>query len=596
MELVDTDGRWSIEARIAGPATGGDVRALVWVDTERGPVLVGATLGGLLFTADWGRGLRALERDSLGGAVWSLATPPASDKTGRLAGPMVAAGCEDGSVRCFAVGEESLELMRSVGPLGDRITSLAFTPNQLGVGPLFAGTADGTIHRLDLAAGRNTARMTLARRGTATGSGTAAGAGRRGRPSVESVVVWALVVLEDGTVVSADSDGFVQFWDGHLCAHTSRVETHTADVLCLAASSDHRSIFASGIDHKVVCLTRLGGSGNQSGGMGIWGLAHAYRSHQLDVRGLCVVRQTKEQDGSTRAHPRELLLSGSLDTKLCTYHVRRFTEQRPTRLWPFPYHPVVSLAPSPRLVLAQHRDLLCLWRLPPKSAAAQVGQVGGGHVLLAEVKLKVATSIVCSAISGLGDLIAASDAASLRLLRVHGVGGSPAQVHVTKVALPLRAREPAQRLCFGSGRLISATQSGGIHVISLPPVHSAAEPSLEHTFWMDSSGGDSPGLSLPFSAMAVSPDGQWLAVAGSGNSVSVFSLDRMALFWSLPRPLCRVTALAFHPAPTALLAATTVDNRFLLYEIEARKIADWSANVFRRPLRFISSYYMPTFS
>ena len=53
-------------------------------------------------------------------------------------------------------------------------------------------------------------------------------------------VVWALLALADGTVVSGDSDGCVQFWDGRLCVHEVRVETHAADVVRLRAFEELR--------------------------------------------------------------------------------------------------------------------------------------------------------------------------------------------------------------------------------------------------------------------------------------------------------------------------------------------------------------------
>jgi hypothetical protein len=86
LELVHVDERWAVEARVAGPPaprsgrsfgpvaaaggsgsgsssgtsaegtpSSGDVRALCWV----GGTLVGGTLGGVLFAADFAKGVRA---------------------------------------------------------------------------------------------------------------------------------------------------------------------------------------------------------------------------------------------------------------------------------------------------------------------------------------------------------------------------------------------------------------------------------------------------------------------------------------------------------------------------------------------------------
>ena len=79
-------------------------------------------------------------------------------------------------------------------------------------------------------------------------------------------------------------------------------------------------------------------------------------------------------------------------------------------------------------------------------------------------------------------------------------------------------------------------------------------------------------------------------VAGAENNILAYSMDKMALFWTLPRPAARLTSLAFYPEvdgraggrgdgavlnADGLLAVTCVDNRFVLYEIEARRVADW---------------------
>jgi hypothetical protein len=190
------------------------------------------------------------------------------------------------------------------------------------------------------------------------------------------------------------------------------------------------------------------------------------------------------------------------------------------------------------------------------------------------------------------------------------------------VALPGNCGAPCQKLCFaalggggGGARLACGTQSGLLQVLALPAAASSvgATPAvLEHCFRFNddtaragrgqgddsddeqdqggggggagSGGGEkgwgvygAAGGSLPFAALAVSPDGQWLAAAGRCNALAVYSLDRNALFWQPPRPSARITSLAFHPScgGSGLLAAACVDNRFHLFEVEARRLADW---------------------
>jgi WD40 repeat protein len=63
--------------------------------------------------------------------------------------------------------------------------------------------------------------------------------------------VWALEVLPDGTLVSGDQEGAVQFWDGRFGTLLARHQQFAADVLTLAASPDGKMVWASGVDPKV---------------------------------------------------------------------------------------------------------------------------------------------------------------------------------------------------------------------------------------------------------------------------------------------------------------------------------------------------------
>lgn len=71
--------------------------------------------------------------------------------------------------------------------------------------------------------------------------------------------VWALEVLPDGTLVSGDQEGAVQFWDGRFGTLLTRHQQFVADVLTLAASPDGKMVWASGVDPKVTVT--LGSSG-----------------------------------------------------------------------------------------------------------------------------------------------------------------------------------------------------------------------------------------------------------------------------------------------------------------------------------------------
>lgn len=63
--------------------------------------------------------------------------------------------------------------------------------------------------------------------------------------------VWSVMVLSDGTMVSGDSTGTLQFWDGQHGTLLQAFSKHKADILAVAASKDGNTVFATGIDVQV---------------------------------------------------------------------------------------------------------------------------------------------------------------------------------------------------------------------------------------------------------------------------------------------------------------------------------------------------------
>lgn len=63
--------------------------------------------------------------------------------------------------------------------------------------------------------------------------------------------VWSLAVLPDGTIVSGDSEGATQFWEGRFGTLVSRLQQHAADVTALAASADGAFVYSAGVDPRV---------------------------------------------------------------------------------------------------------------------------------------------------------------------------------------------------------------------------------------------------------------------------------------------------------------------------------------------------------
>ena len=282
--------------------------------------------------------------DSHGGAVWALALQPggpvAPGEPRRLA-----AACDDGSVRLFSVehggGSGTTTFARALPRVEGRMLCLAWHPNG---DALACAGSDGCIHVWSTSSGRELLRVDAA---------------ETDGPATPEPCVWDVLVLPDGTLVSADSSGAVAFWDGAHGTLLARFRQHRADALRLAASPDGNTVFSAGVDGQLAVYRRLR-AGTPAGAAAVaaeqqrrqvqrqgqagavaaplparpaspWAYLSAKRCHSHDVRALAVV--------SGRHAPQPRLLSGGNDTQVLAHSVARFLNVSCSR---------VGRAPVPR--------------------------------------------------------------------------------------------------------------------------------------------------------------------------------------------------------------------------------------------------------
>lgn len=137
--------------------------------------------------------------------------------------------------------------------------------------------------------------------------------------SKQDLCIWALIVLPDGTIVSGDSSGATQFWDGQFATLLVRLQKHDADVLALAASPDGSTVFASGIDSKVAQFVKVESKAGADGAAQ-WAYLDSKRPHTHDVRALAVLAREGEEP---------LMVSAGNDTQLVLYNVARWVAWMP---------------------------------------------------------------------------------------------------------------------------------------------------------------------------------------------------------------------------------------------------------------------------
>jgi len=666
VELLSPHDRWVSVGDVPG-VRGREVDALVWVcgrrqkdeeetrsqlsnpsslssqkhharsvDEQRH--LFGCSRDGTIFELDFAKKRQKGVIGSGGGGVFCLASMYShgkwsSSKGRKTCGGYFAAGCEDGTVKIYSAfdssGERTAsgmpELVATLPSAGDAILSLTWVPGQsgnddggMGGSVIFAGVADGTIRRYDcttaivtgpistgtvLAPSRgstsisyrwkSTLRMTVENRGLR-----------------EATKVWALQALSDGTVISGDSLGHIQVWDGLSGTMTQTFDHNEsgADVLCLAVSEDENKIFASGVDSSVRCIQRQCLPSAEAGDKSPqdvmleaapirnWISSTSHRKHSHDVKALAICHKN-----TSSSKPIELLVSGSVDTRICTYVTKDFKSSRPKIWYNWPTLSPISLSPQHRLLAVTRDDSIDLFQLSGPEMAAPAKNVtpesrDETRSLVKTISIQSPFNLNCSVISDDGKFLAASDAVSLYVfsLEVEGDDGKLEDVHPTKLSLPVDCRHPGTALKFDNrGRLFCATNNGLINILQINPVSKADSSdgdcykvSLEHVFKEHVVDWSASSYHFPIVCLDLSTDGKWLAAgrfsSGKG-AVNVFALatnedGRYKHWWSLPEMDAPTTCIKFLGGGSveSSLAVGCSSNEFYIYNLDRRSLSHWS--------------------
>ena len=663
VELLSPQDRWVRVGNVPG-IRGREVDALVWVCGKRGSdsrntttddtqVLLGSQESQQARLVDEQRRLFGCSRDgtifeidfatkrqrgvigSGGGGVFCL-TPMCSrgkcccSEAGKCGG-YFAAGCEDGSVKIYSAfdgdGEVSRapQLVATLPNAGHAVLSLSCVPGSqsggdggMGGSVIYAGVADGTIRRFDCITTTRTGPIStgtvlVPSRGSTSVSYRWKSTLRmtvENRGLRESTKVWALEALSDGTLISGDSLGHVQIWDGMsgTMTQTFRHNESGADVLCLAVSDDENKIFAGGIDSSVRCFQRQSSPSLaitsdaprnlvlHSTPVRKWISSTSHRKHSHDVKALAICY--KSTNNSSK--PIELVVSGSVDTRICTYMANDFKGNRPRIWYNWPTLSPISVSCKQRLLAVTRDTRVDLYRLsgpdmkyPNRMNCPEARDESKS--LVKTIDIQSPFNICSSVISDDGRFLAVSDALSLYVFSLDiedDEDGILFDVHPTKLPLNSECKYPATALRFdNSGRLICATNNGPINILRISPVAdgSSYKVSLEHAFKEHMN--DWPPLShhFPVASLDVSSDGKWLAAgrfsSGKG-AVHVFTLPpsdasedgRYQHWWSIPEMDAPTTCVKFLGGGDVeySLAVGCTNNEFIIFNLGRRSLSHWS--------------------
>lgn len=535
VEIFHCSDRFFQEKIIPGREQAG-IEGLTWV----GERLFSAGLNGVITEYDLTNQRVKYTIDAYGGPIWAI--------TGNQQGTHLAVGCEDGTVKLFEVTEDKIQFERNLDRQKGRIISLSWHPSG---SKIAAGMMD-MIQVFNVETGHSKHRILVDR-----GYGTSRG---------KECVVWSVVYLSDGTIISGDSVGMVKMWRDDTGTLIKSHNITKSDVLSLSVSQNEDSIVAGTSEGFVVQFQFLSMvlENNEKD----WVRTRTFRNHTHDVRAVAEITTA--------------VVSGGMDTQLVVRPLLDKHEVKSSasklRKIQFPHRSLVSCARKAGTLLFQYPGHLELWRLGESEGEG----IPGSSLLLKRkpekllhLKVKGEDHIRCSAVSPCGEWIAYSTTSSLRLYKLHCDSNN---VSITKISKLPKVLGSASQLCFSSDstHLFSASTQSSVHMVSL------SQPECKFVATFKTKSGSHQAIHL----LAASEDGKWLASANIDNEVHIYNLQTRKAHCTVPIYSSAVSAMAIHPT-TNCLFMVHADQQIFEFSIEQKEYTDWSRLVQRQGLHRI---------
>lgn len=655
--------------------------SLCWVYPSSTPICVGSGPNGNVWIVDF-KSLRTIDVvSSGGGGIFDLTTckfPGSNDANSVKSLPFVAGACEDGSVRIWRIslgstgqGQIQDPPLATLPSAGAPILSLAWknvTVLKQGRSAtyqtvVFAAVADGTIRKYGLDI-EEQSRGLDDLNGRSNGSSatdstnnhytipnpprsilrmTVESKGRK-----DSTKVWTLLLLQDNTLVAGTSLGQVQFWNGETGTLTDTViqSNSQADVLKIVANSDETKLFCSGVDSRVVCLERkkapkaTSTPAPESELTALvtshlttyrpWKMTISQRPHTHDVKAMAIVTSSSK----TLSSSIETLLTGGLDTKICSYSVSSFAHTQPQTWKPWPSATSLFSSTSnvpqglPKLMSMQRHDRIELYQLEnlkmKKSRSKYLKQdiaqyptsIPVGTIQLGEPDsdddeydsermASTSSPLQASALSPNGKYLAVSNASStylfnLKFIAVKTNNEASMTLKPEKIELPGALQKvSATTFSFTNDELYIGDSSGNqkVHILRLPTDQTRKDDENQ----MDTDEDDVADLSLQTISLpeyekssineeivlpidSIHTDGKFMVTASHAREHSIHVFKRSSIsssfehFWTLPSLGGGSDA---RPAAVTLvdgkkLAIATYRSHLYLLDIETRSLNEWS--------------------
>lgn len=469
------------------------------------------------------------------GPVWCL--------TSNSTGTRLAAGTEDGCVVVLDTEYGALEYLSRFDSQESRILCVSWHSVE---DVIVTGGIDN-IRVWSVSSGKAMQRLTVAR-----------------TDKNKETVIWSVICLSDMTIVSGDSRGKTSFWNGKQGTLIKSIQSHKADVYCLAVDSTETVVVSSGIDSSVVRFNYIAARENSDWRDWVGTLVHNQHTH--DVRAIQMINKS--------------IVTGGVDTNLIQYsltaagnesgHRKKTSQNKWKRISAVPQKSLVKVAGDVNVILLQYMYHLEVWRLgftDKNGANGDILPLRSNPIKLIQLKTKGGAPIFCSDISQDATLLAYSDCENVRVYSINLENLMSIQPSVSMRRISLSPDSPpdgAHCLCFTKDkkRLISITTASRLQISSVQ--HGKVQ--CEHTF---------SEISDSIHLLSVSMDGSRAAVADHTCNVHVYDLESLQHVCSVPKQNSQVSALSFSPDSNLIVMAYT-NQKIFEFDISKREFSDWS--------------------
>lgn len=436
-------------------------------------------------------------------------------------GERLAVGLENGTIKIYETKHENLEFQKDLQKQTGRILSIAWHPE----GELLAcGFENSSIGTFSLSNGMCLQRITL------------------DTQKKQNTFLWQIKYLRDHTLVSGNSMGKIQFWNGKFGTLKQEYTLHQeqADVLAIFVNEKEDTIFASGEDSKLVQLKRIETEESSK-----WIPSGATRNHTHDVKSIV---------GSED----KFILTGSVDTKIFVYNWHKFEDKGSVKtILPFTSfsHNTVKVAHEKKVILFQMASKLQIWALTKdtQSASKDIN-------CLFEVQTKGSDGLVTSAVSSAADYLGWSNK---KVSKFYLVIWDEEQGRCKIKHLKHAPSHPSQIIEFSqnSNRFISVTNSTELHVFGLNPKNTVYSHHEE--------------VGYSISKIKPSKCGRYFASVSSDSTINIYSMSTFKVISQLASHTSKVVSIDFAPKVTNVVI-TYSNSEIVIFDFIKQMHTEWS--------------------